>query len=189
MKKIFFSVLFLASFCHAFSEKNAEADTVKTEKDAYYDMAVEISSTAANNGVKKTAVLSFSNALSSEAFKEGAVISERLITNLIKEGKLEITERSQLEKVLSELKLENSGLIEEKTAKEVGKVLGADAVIAGTFIKTTDGLAEINARLIRVEDAKVLGAFSRKVKIDWLIKDASKKEEAASGRRIRRFRE
>lgn len=184
--KFFILYFFLVLSFSQLWAKGKDLDSEKKEPDAYSSMAAEISSAALNNGIKKAAVFPFSYAVSSETFKEGSVISERLITQLVKEGRLEITERSQLEKVLSELKLEVSGLVEEKTAKQVGKVLGAEAIITGTMIKTADGLVEINARLIKTDDAKVLSAFTRKVPIDWLIKDEEKKTGEMASRR-RRF--
>lgn len=181
IKLCFLALIYLYS--PAFSAKKEK----KTEDNPYAQMAAEISSSASLKGVKKAAVLPFSQAQSTEVFKEGSIISERLITNLVKEGKIEIVERSQLEKVLSELKLENSGTVDLDTAKNIGKILGVDAIVTGTIIKTVDGKAEINVRLIQTEDAKILGAFSEKVEIDWLIKDKEKADKKVIERRTLRF--
>lgn len=188
MSRIFFIFLFLSSAVFAFEPaKTAErpADAVEGNS-AYEKMAVEISSAALRLGIGKIAVLPFCYADSTSSVKDGSVISERLLTQLVKIGSLQISERSQLEKILIELKLENSGAIDSSSAKNIGKVLGAEALLSGTLVATTDGKVEINARLISTEDAKALCAFASKVDRDWLIKDKEKQQE--TDRRFLRMR-
>jgi len=58
------------------------------------------------------------------------------------------------------------GVVSAETAKQIGKVLGVDAVISGTLLDIQDGLVEINARLIKTETAEVLNTGFRKCKKD-----------------------
>lgn len=154
----------------------------------YEKVAVEISSAAASANMKKIAVLTFSMADSTSSVKEGAVIAERITTQLIKVGSLEIIERSQLEKVLHELKMENSGLVSPSDAKSVGKILGADAIVTGTLVKMKDGKVEINARLISTQDARAVAAFYLKVEKDWQINDLDNSPKSTNDRRYLRQR-
>jgi len=118
--------------------------------------------------VKKIAVIPFSYADNTSSTKDGSIISERLTMKLINLQKFEIIERSVLNKVLDELKLQNSGVIDASSAKELGKVLGVDAIITGTLIQTADGRIEVNARIIKTETAQAIGASQVYVVKDWL---------------------
>ena len=115
---------------------------------------------------KKVAVLPFSYT-DKRVSNDGVVISERLLTLIINRRKLEVIERGLLEKVLSELKLQHSGAIDESSIKGIGKILGVEAVVTGTLTRHRDGRIEINARLIKTESAAVLSAAAETVIPDW----------------------
>jgi len=155
MKKI--AVLFILSFTfisYGFAD------------DPYEKLAGELANFGTN--VKKLAVIPFSYADNTASTKDGAVISERLTMKLINLQKFEIIERSVLNKVLDELKLQSSGVIDASSAKELGKVLGVDAIITGTLVPTADGKIEVNARIIKTETAQAIGASQVYVVKDWL---------------------
>ena len=61
----------------------------------------------------------------------GTSVSDMFVTELLRIGRFHLVERSQMANVLNESELALSGLSESKAA-EVGKMLGADAVIIGT---------------------------------------------------------
>ena len=46
----------------------------------------------------------------------------------------EVIERSLLDGVFKELKLQSSGAVSEESAKEIGKLLGVEAVVNGTLM-------------------------------------------------------
>ncbi|MEF3281060.1 MAG: CsgG/HfaB family protein [Elusimicrobiota bacterium] len=159
MKKIMFfatTMLLLNIFCFA--------------EDAYDKLAMELASYASN--VKKMAVIPFSYADNTTSTKDGSIISERLTMKLINMQRFEIIERSVLNKVLDELKLQNSGVIDPSSAKELGKVLGVDAIITGTLVPTSDGKIEVNARIIKTDTAQAIGASQVYVVKDWIGGDA-----------------
>ncbi|MEW5951502.1 MAG: FlgO family outer membrane protein [Elusimicrobiota bacterium] len=133
-------------------------------QDSYDKLASELSSKS--EGIKKMAIIPFSYADNTSSTKDGAVIAERLTMKLINMQKFEIIERSVLNKVLDELKLQNSGAIDAGSAKELGKVLGVDALITGTLIPTASGI-EVNARVIKTETAQAIAASQVTVQKDW----------------------
>lgn len=94
------------------------------------------------------------------------VVSERLTTRIVRLGKLEVVERAFLDKVLAEQKLQVTGLISSESAKELGKILGVDAIVTGSLIEVA-GMVEINARVILAETGEVLGAQYARVPKDW----------------------
>jgi hypothetical protein len=63
----------------------------------------------------------------------GRQVAEELTTTLVNRG-VAVVERSILEKVLSELAIQQSSLIDPKTAQRVGKQIGAYAVLTGTVL-------------------------------------------------------
>jgi curli biogenesis system outer membrane secretion channel CsgG len=54
---------------------------------------------------------------------------EELTTKLVTDGKVTVAERSQLDKVMRELKLQSSGAVSDASAKQLGQLLGVDAVL------------------------------------------------------------
>lgn len=77
--------------------------------------------------IKKVAVMPFK--ASTELI--GTSVSDLFVTEVLRTGRYELVERSQLGKVLNETELALSGLSVSKAA-EVGNMLGADGVIIGT---------------------------------------------------------
>ena len=93
----------------------------------------------------------------------GVTISEMLITALIQTDRFNVMERTQLQKVLKEQSLSQTGAIDSDTAVEVGKLVGLEAVVIGS-ISQLKSVIEGDARLIDVETAKALTAVNSNVK-------------------------
>ena len=66
-----------------------------------------------------------------------------------------VVERSQLQMVMEELKLQKSGIVDEKTAVKIGKQLGIHIVVIGEFQVAGDHI-RISARFVEVQTGKVL---------------------------------
>ncbi|MEZ0368726.1 MAG: FlgO family outer membrane protein [Candidatus Sericytochromatia bacterium] len=104
---------------------------------------------------KTIAVADFEN-LTGEArldnLKRG--ISESLMTKLASRTELTLVERSQLDKAIQELGFSQSVYANAGQAKEIGKMLNADYIIAGNLVKAGSRF-ELNVRMIEVESAKI----------------------------------
>lgn len=106
----------------------------------------------------KIAVLDFSLQGSNfETTDMGKIVAEWFITALVKEGRFEVVERGMLQKIVAEQRLALSGVVDESTATQLGKVLGVKVVITGTVMKLQN-FTEINARIIDVESASIITA-------------------------------
>jgi len=141
---------------------------LRVSADPLEKIAKKLSSGAAELQNKKVAVFPFPYHDGRET--EGStIISERLITKLVEQKKLQVVERSLLDKVLKELKLEASGAIDEQSAKQIGKVLGLDGIVSGTLIDLGGKEVEVNARLIKVETGEIIVAASGNVERLWNI--------------------
>ncbi|MBI5242786.1 MAG: hypothetical protein HY922_03755 [Elusimicrobia bacterium] len=117
-------------------------------------------------GVERVAVLPFEPADGSSA-SEGWNISEKLITQIVKQGKLQAVERSLLKKLMGEHLLGRTGVLDPSTLRMVGRVFGVDAVVTGTFI-TLGSEAVVQARFISVETGVIMAAEEQKVEREWL---------------------
>ena len=115
-------------------------------------------SAAADYQKTKIAVLDFD--LKGEGFETedmGAIVAEWFITALVKEGRFDVIERSLLNKILEEQKLGISGVVDEETATQLGKLLGVKVIISGSVLRVQH-ILEINARIIDVETAAIIAA-------------------------------
>jgi TolB-like protein len=112
---------------------------------------------AAPDGSKLAiAVVDFTNTSGDESFDYlSKTIPESLITALAEGGDLKIVERGRLEAALKEMKLQLSDIVDEATAVQLGKAVGANAIIVGSFVAIGSKL-RISSRLIDVQTATVI---------------------------------
>ncbi len=73
------------------------------------------------------------------------------------DNQLSIIERSQLDRIFSELELSLSGAVDVNTTQELGRVHGVDTLLVGTLSNFGEDL-RVNARLIDTETARVYSA-------------------------------
>lgn len=99
--------------------------------------------------------------------RASSIVTERLTSEISANPRLEVVERGRLEEVLREQKLGARGVLDPVTAKKIGNILGADAVVTGTVIELNNTDVEINARLVDTQDAHILKAVTKTVKKDW----------------------
>jgi hypothetical protein len=64
-------------------------------------------------------------------------IGDVLTTTLFKSGRFELVERDRLKEILKEQRLGQSGLVDESTAAQIGKLVGAEAVVFGVLSSAT----------------------------------------------------
>jgi len=95
------------------------------------------------------------------------IVQERLTTHLGERGKVELIERNRIQAVLDEMRLEQSGIIDEKTTHELGKVLGVAALVTGTLNDLPGDRTEVNARLIDAQTGKILAAGMAEIERTW----------------------
>lgn len=96
-----------------------------------------------------------------------SIVRERLTTYLASDSDADVIERRHLEKVLSELKLEISGVIDPRETHKLGKVLGVGAIVTGTLHELDRDTVEVNARLIHTQTGRILAAGLTTVERTW----------------------
>lgn len=107
------------------------------------------------------AVLYFEN--NSIADKEkldplGKGMASMLITELTKIKAFKVVERERLNDVLAELKLAQTGVIEQSTAQKIGKLLGAQTLLLGSFMNSFGSKMRIDLRIVETETGLTLKA-------------------------------
>jgi TolB-like protein len=94
------------------------------------------------------AILDFESVGSEEHL--GKAVAEIMRTELIGTRQFRVVERSQINKALSEQQFQTSGVINENTAVEIGKLLGADLIIIGSVVKIGTSYT-INSRMLDIK--------------------------------------
>ena len=127
---------------------------------------------------RRIGVVDFENKSAYGQTRLGSAVSDIIITELAKTGKFVVVERDKLNKIMEEQKLQASGAIDARTAVNVGKILGLNAIVTGAvseFGVKTEGseyllvqskrqVAEctVDIRVVNVETGEVLYADSGK---------------------------
>ena len=101
-------------------------------------------------------------------------LADMLITEMSKIEALKVIERAQLQQLLDEMKLGMTGNIDEKTAQQVGKLLGAQTLLLGGFVNMFGGNLRIDARMVEVETGLTLKAEEETGKVDKLFEMVKK---------------
>jgi TolB-like protein len=132
----------------------------------------------------KVAILDFENTSGKSEYDAlGKAISSMLITDLannIHPKKVEFFERSQLNKLLDEQKLQKSKNFDAKTAVNFGKLSGVNYVFVGSVF-VLDGTCNFSSKLVDVQTSKILLAKDVSGKIEsWLHLKSQLAEAIAS---------
>jgi curli biogenesis system outer membrane secretion channel CsgG len=98
-------------------------------------------------GVHKLAIADFQGSGSS-----GGQISSLVQSRLLQGGHFEIVERDRLARILDEQKLGMAGVVNESTAKQVGQLLGVDALIFGEVSRYEVEKDEIGAEKVQKKE-------------------------------------
>ena len=159
------SVSTLFSYCSTtFNSDNTKSIETKNQRininnsEGDLDRAItnltdQIISSMIAKGKTKVAVIEFSD-LEGNILKFGKYLSEELITGLFRTQRFDVIERRLLNKVLDEQKLSLSDLIDPNSIRELGKILGVDAIVTGTITDLGTSL-KVNARIISTETGLV----------------------------------
>ena len=101
-----------------------------------------------------------------------------LTTEISQIQAFKVVEREKLESLLNELSLAETGVIDEATAQQVGKLLGAQTLLLGSFVNMFGGRMRIDIRFVEVETGLTLRAEEETGNVDELfdmIKKLTKK--------------
>lgn len=120
------------------------------------------------DGNKAIAVAGFSYS-DGRVSSDGEVVSDRFTTELVKRRGFRVVERKQIEKVLAEVKFQNTGVLDQESAKRIGRMLGADFLVVGGLAELPGKGIEVNMRLVAVESGEAVAAAAGRVGKDWIV--------------------
>lgn len=152
-----FLVLYIPSI--SFSQVSLEEGMAELSK--------QIASKASQQHKTTIAVIEFSD-LQGIITDLGRFLAEELITRLYSTEKFKVIERLLLNRVISEQKLNLSGIVDPKSARELGKLLGVDAIVSGTITDLVRSV-RINARLISTQTGEIFAVASTEILKDDAI--------------------
>jgi TolB-like protein len=111
-----------------------------------------------------------------EPLKKG--IADMLITDLTKIKAFRVVERERLNDVMEELKLNQTNAVDQSTAQKMGKLLGAQTLLLGSFVNFFGGQMRVDLRIVETETGLTLKAEEITDDVDDLfdiIKDLTSK--------------
>jgi TolB-like protein len=124
------------------------------------------------------------------------IVTEWLTVALVDSDMLEVVERRELEKILNEQSLGQTGVLDSESAAQAGKILGVDVLVTGTLIMFGEAL-DITARLIDTTNGTIVGVATVNVEdenelrlqVKQLAESVSQKLIATSDMEQVKFRE
>lgn len=126
--------------------------------DRVQELANQLSMEIHNHSISRIAVLPISDASRQVNRPLGNYLTETLTTALYKTASVKVVERFQLDRVIDELALTMTGRFNDASVKQIGRLLGVDALIIGTYVELGTRNVEVNSRIVAVETGEVLGA-------------------------------
>jgi len=138
------------------------AGALPAQAGPYEKLASDLSAAARRTGYIRVAILPFQPANGGRE-ASGMALAERLLSRMVMSDGLQIVERTLLKGVLREAELGTQGVVDPAQAKQVGRVLGVDALVTGTFLRVGRDRLEVHTRLIDSQTARILGASTVEV--------------------------
>ena len=89
-------------------------------------------------------------------------IIDELIANAVNDKVFSVVDRAQLEAIRMELNFQMSGEVDDKSALEIGKFLGAQTIVSGTVSELADR-HRMRIRALNVQTAEVQGQYNRNI--------------------------
>ena len=108
---------------------------------------------------KNVAVFNFENLSPGvKKYDVGAAVAASLSTELSNSTVFNIVEREKLSKVTDEIELAMTGLVDEKTASQAGRLSGAEYIVVGTVSEIGSDII-VNCRLIDTSTGGVISSY------------------------------
>lgn len=140
----------------------------------------------------RVAVIHFENQSTRQSSNLDAVFEKarsNVEIDIVQTGRFDSLERTQLQKLLDEIKLDHTALVDPATAAQYGKLVGAQYLVLGTVTglakKGNELIAHLSLRMVEVETGRIFlaGRGSGKSKGDVLAALEKAAEDALNGKR------
>jgi len=104
----------------------------------------------------------------SNSYRMSNYLVEELTNTLVNQRLFTIVDRAQLELIQEEMQFQMSGDVSDASAQAIGKLLGAQAIITGTFDSIGD-FYRFRVRVIEIETAAIKVTYSANVYGDAVV--------------------
>ncbi|MCB4755930.1 MAG: CsgG/HfaB family protein [Elusimicrobia bacterium] len=129
-------------------------------------VAKELADDISRHGPTRVAVLAVPH--HDNHYSDGPfLVSEQMATYLAMDKRLKVIERNHIVQILGELRLSETGLMDPKSARRIGEVLGADVIVTGTLIDLDNQKTELNARALLSGSGRIIGASRTLLDRSW----------------------
>lgn len=127
----------------------------------------------AKAGTSKTTLAAFPFGCEEKLRKQrvGFAAAELMSHRFVAEPSFVVVERGDINRLLTEQKLQASGATDSATAVRLGRVLGAGALLLGNINKV-DGVYQVNARIVNAETSEVVVSGYAELPVDAFEDDA-----------------
>lgn len=105
-------------------------------------------------------------------------LAQMFTSELGKVGALHLVERADLQRVVEEMKLAQAGMVDAATAQQVGRLVGAQNLLLGSFVAMAGGKMRLDVRIVHVETGRTVKAEEKTGKegqLFDLVKDLNRK--------------
>lgn len=115
---------------------------------------------------EKIAILYFENNAVQSCFSPlSKGLCDMMISDFTAEKQFAVVERVRIQEIIKELKMEQEEIFDSSTTAKLGKLLGADYLVFGSFFEFM-GTFRIDARIIKVETGEILASVGASGKVD-----------------------
>lgn len=94
-------------------------------------------------------------------------------------SELKVVERDKISYILEEIMLTKQGLVEQATAVQAGKLLGAQIMIFGSLVQMDDKTARMTVKAVNVETSQIIATAERQGKPDFFAMEKELVKELA----------
>ena len=115
---------------------------------------LSVAAALSQNDTRTLAILDFSNNSLLEKEKYSSLspgIAEIMITELSNIQSIKLVERQKINSLIHEMELSQSGLISEDNGIQVGKLLGAQFLVLGSYMVSFGQKIRVDIRIVEVE--------------------------------------
>jgi hypothetical protein len=124
----------------------------------FKNLASQLSAGMKEHNISRLAILPLADAAQNTNTPLGNYLTDKLTNEVYMNSSAKVVERSQLQKVMDEQSLTLRGAFDDASVKRIGRLLGVDAVIVGTYVELGLDAVEVNVRSVTVETAEVVAA-------------------------------
>jgi len=155
------SLIFLCIVLTTFATERVRAEEPLSLFEGSHYLAQDLGQSLSQLGKGKVAVVDLVD-LSGESTYLGKFFAEKLTTAFVDQGSISVVERQLLGQMMEEFIKQESGIIDIETAKEVGRLAGADYIVAGTTTALSTFI-DINVRVISLESGDLIASSMVKI--------------------------